>query len=75
VYLGRLPIYLGHVGSDKGVAIDSKNIEVVVECPIPKDKTEVRSFLGLTNYYKCFVNFFVQTAKPLTDLLKGKNNS
>jgi hypothetical protein len=57
VYPGRLPVYLGHVVSDKGVAIDSKNIKVVVKCSIPKDKIEVRSFLGLANYYRCFVNY------------------
>jgi hypothetical protein len=50
VYPGRLPVYLGHVVLDKGVAVDSKNIKVVVECPIPKDKTKARSFLGLANY-------------------------
>jgi hypothetical protein len=32
-------------------------------------------FLGLANYCKCFVNFFVQTARPLINLLKWENNS
>ncbi len=67
--------YLGHVILDKGIAIDSKIIKVVAECPIPKDKIKVKSLLGLANYYKCFVNFFVQTARPLTNLLNKKNNS
>lgn len=32
---------------------------------------ELQSFLGLANYYRCFVSDFTTLATPLTDLLKG----
>jgi hypothetical protein len=67
--------YLRHVVSYKGVAADAKKIRVVVEWPTPKDKIEVRSFLGLADYYKRFMKNFSQIAKPLINLLKGENNS
>ncbi|XP_022929808.1 uncharacterized protein LOC111436304 [Cucurbita moschata] len=36
----------------------------------PSSVTEVRSFLGLANYYWRFVEGFSKSAKPLTELLK-----
>ena len=66
--------FLGHVISDEGISIDPKKVTVVAEWPVPKDKTEVRSFLGLASYYRRFVKGFSKIAAPMTDLLKGKNN-
>ena len=47
--------YLGHVLSDEGVSVDPKKIETVVKWPMPKDKTEVRCFLGLATYMRKFL--------------------
>jgi len=47
----------------------------MVEWLTPKDKTTVKSFLGLANYYSHFVKKLAQIVGPLIDLLKGKNNS
>jgi hypothetical protein len=40
--------YLGHVISSKGVATDSKKIQVVQNWPTPTNLKEVRGFLGST---------------------------
>ena len=62
--------FLGHVVSKEGIRVDPKKIEVVVEWKPPRNVTEVRSFLGLTGYYKRFVKGFSMTAAPMTRLLQ-----
>ena len=43
--------YLGHVVSKHGIQTDSKKVEAIHKWPVPTNVTEVRSFLGFTNYY------------------------
>src|ERR1700730_8687865 len=38
--------------------------------PAPTNVTDVRSFLGLAGYYRCFVKDFSRITMPLTDLLR-----
>ena len=40
---------------------------------MPTNVTEVRSFLGFTNYYQRFIKKYVQVAKPLYKLILGVN--
>ena len=44
-------MYLGHVVSNKGIAMDPKKIRAIQQWPRPTTVTEVRRFTGLTNYY------------------------
>ena len=39
--------FLGHVVSDKGVAVDAKKIAVIVNWPQPRNLTDVQSFVDL----------------------------
>ena len=59
--------------SDEGVFVDPKKIETVIRWLVPKDKTEVRQFLGLATYIKKYVRDFAKIATLMTDLLKGKS--
>ena len=43
--------YLGHVVSKNGIQTDSKKVEVIHKWSMTTNVTEVRSFLGFTNYY------------------------
>uniref|UniRef100_A0A2S2NNZ3 RNA-directed DNA polymerase n=1 Tax=Schizaphis graminum TaxID=13262 RepID=A0A2S2NNZ3_SCHGA len=62
--------YLGHVITDQGVKPNPQKIKCVIEFPIPTDEKKVKSFLGLSGYYRRFVPGYGRIAKPLTTLLK-----
>ncbi|KAL1562798.1 hypothetical protein AAHA92_05333 [Salvia divinorum] len=62
--------FLDHAISAKGIQVDPKKIETVVQWKPPKNVTEVRSFLGLASYYRRFVKGFLIIAKPITNLLQ-----
>ena len=40
---------------------------------IPRTVTDVRSFLGFTNYYRRFIKDYAKVAKPLSTLILGEN--
>ncbi|WVZ75890.1 hypothetical protein U9M48_023910 [Paspalum notatum var. saurae] len=62
--------FLGHILSEKGVAVDPSKVEDVLNWKQPEIVTEIRSFLGLAGYYRRFIKDFSKTAKPMTSLTK-----
>ena len=60
--------FLGHVVSKDGIQVDPKKIEAIIDWPRPTTVIEVRSFLGLTGYYRRFVKDFSKIAVPLARL-------
>ena len=62
--------FLGHVISGEGIAVDPTKVQSVTEWFAPTSVGEIRSFLGLTGYYRRFIENFSKIAKPMTELLK-----
>ena len=46
---------LGHMVSENGIEMNIKKIEAITNWPKPVPVTDVRSFFGLTNYYRLFI--------------------
>ena len=61
---------LGHVISPEGISVDDTKTRAVSQIAEPTNKTEVRAFVGLANFYKRFVRGFATLARPLLNLLK-----
>lgn len=62
--------YLGHVISSSGASVDEEKIATMKSWPSPRNLKELRGYLGLTGYYRRFVNGYAQLTKPFTNQLK-----
>ncbi|WVZ51260.1 hypothetical protein U9M48_002419 [Paspalum notatum var. saurae] len=62
--------FLGHILSEKGVAVDPSKVKDVLNWKQPETVTEIQSFLGLVGYYRRFIKDFSKTVKPMTSLTK-----
>jgi hypothetical protein len=69
-FTARSIVFLGHVVSHEGTRPDPSKIDAVVHFPVPKTVTDVRSFLGLTRYYRNYVKGYARMAVPLFELTK-----
>lgn len=65
--------FLGHVIGRGKVHMDKKKVQAIVDWSAPTKESELRSFLGLTNYYRRFIMGYSRIVGPLTDLLRKGN--
>ncbi|GFX30552.1 retrovirus-related Pol polyprotein from transposon 17.6 [Trichonephila clavipes] len=64
--------YLGHIiGSGKHEP-DPEKTAVINNLPVPKTKKELRSVLGLCNYYREYIPKYSELVYPLTELTKKR---
>ena len=52
------------------ILVDPAKIEVVMRWEVPRSPAEIRSFLGLTGYYRRFIRDFSKISVPLTKLTR-----
>jgi hypothetical protein len=64
-------LFLGHIVDEQGVRVDPAKMKAVKEFPAPADVSHLRSFLGMTNYFRKFIKRYAHVVHPMTDLLKG----
>ena len=62
--------YLGHVISAEGLHTEEAKVKAIVEAPEPRNAGELRSFLGMVNYYGKFLPDLATTLAPLYHLLR-----
>ena len=62
--------FLGHVINEKGIQVQQHKVRSVAAWPTPTTRRQVKAFLGLTGYYRKFVEGYSKLALPLTELTK-----
>ena len=63
--------YLGHSISAKGIQPVIVKVRAIKDAPRPQDVSQLRSFLGLLNYYGKFLPNLATLLRPLYDLLQS----
>ena len=66
--------FLGHHIKNGKLMMDNSNVKAIQECNPPTKVPQLRSFLGLVNYYRRFIKGYSARAAPLTDLF-NKNKA
>ena len=64
--------FLGHDVSGRGIEPYLEKVRAVVDWLIPRNLTEGRGFVALASYYRRFVGYFAEIARPI-HLLTQKN--
>ena len=63
--------FLGlYIGPDS-VRMDETKTKAITDWPVPRTVKDVRSFLGLANFYQRFVDGFFKIATPMNKLLRN----
>lgn len=62
--------YLGYILTPSGIKVDPEKTDAVTKMVIPKNKKDVRSFVGFCSFYRKFIKSYSDIVKPLTELFK-----
>lgn len=63
-------LFLGHVVGKDGVPANPSLVQDVEKWPVPQNLKELQAFLGLTNYYRRFVQGYADIARSLHNLTR-----
>lgn len=64
--------FLGHIINKQGVKADPAKTQAILDMQPPKNVSEMRRFIGMTNQLSKFIPCSAELTKPLTELLSSK---
>lgn len=64
--------YLGHIIGPDGNRPQQHHLQQIQDAEAPKNRRQLRKFLGLCNWLRDYVDHFADIATPLTNLLANK---
>ena len=59
--------FLGHIISGTFLKPDDEKVKAVRDWPAPRSVSDIRRFLGLTNYFRRFIDHYSDIARPLEE--------
>jgi hypothetical protein len=66
--------FLGYVVTPKGISMDPKKVQTILDWKTPCSVRDVQCFLGFANFYRKFIKNYSKVILPLTELTQ-KNQS
>lgn len=70
LFLKREIEYLGYLVSKRGISLSQRHVEAILGYLKPQNIKELRRFLGLSNYFRRFIENYAHKTKPLQALFK-----
>ena len=62
--------YLGYEVDQHGVSPSKRHVQALEDFPVPRSVVEVQRFIGLTSYFRKFIQSFSSIAHPLYELVR-----
>lgn len=69
-FFSRSTEYLGHILTPEGIKPNEKKIEVIKNIKLPTTQKQIKSFLGITGFYRKFIKDYAKVAQNMTKYLK-----
>jgi len=62
-------LVLAHFLENGRIYTDQEKVKAVLEWPVPRTKTQLKSFLGLAGFFRHYISHFATIAFPLIELV------
>ena len=66
--------YLGHIIDEEGIHPTDEKVTAIMDAPQPSNVSELKSYLGLLNYYNRFLENLSTLLHPLHELLRADHS-
>ena len=67
--------FVGHIFDNNGYHLSDQRKQGILDMNKPKTLKQLRSFLGMVNFFRDFVSHLSEALVPLTDLTKGPRDN